>query len=114
MLTLYGIPNCDTCRKARRWLEERGIAHRFHDLRRDGLGAAMLRTWADALGWERLLNRQSSTWRQLPEADRTVADREAAIALLARHPTLLKRPLLARDGAYQLGFRPADYEAFCS
>ena len=111
-VTLFGIPTCDTCRKARKWLGEQGIAHRFHDLRKDGLDLALLQSWEDKLGWERLLNRQSTTWRALPDAETQGLDKKRAIVLMAQNVTLLKRPLLAAQNRLQLGFKATDYEAF--
>ncbi|TLS75030.1 ArsC family reductase [Mariprofundus erugo] len=95
MTELYGIANCDTVRKARRWLDEHGVAYRFHDYRKDGLSRDMLVLWVDRLGWETLLNRRGTTWRQLPEADRQGLDGERAIELMLLHPALIRRPLLS-------------------
>ncbi|WJW76557.1 ArsC family reductase [Thiohalobacter sp. IOR34] len=104
MTTLYGISNCDSVRKARRWLEDQGIAHRFHDLRRDGLDEERLRGWASQVGWETLLNRRSSSWRQLPAADREHLDGDHALALMLAQPTLIKRPVIEHDGRIEVGF----------
>lgn len=110
MHVLYGIPNCDTVRKARAWLDGRGIAHAFHNYRTAGIDAATLEAWADALGWEALLNRAGTTFRKLPEAERAGIDRARAIALMQAQPSLIRRPLLDTGGAYIAGFRPATYE----
>ena len=109
MITLYGIGNCDTIRKARRWLSEHGVDYRFHDYRKDGLDAAMLERWADELGWEALLNRRGTTWRRLPETERDGINRERAIRLLQEHPAMIKRPLLDTGSQRILGFREQDY-----
>jgi Spx/MgsR family transcriptional regulator len=109
MLTLYGIKNCDTVKKARRWLEEHGIDYRFHDLRVDGLDRVTLADWVSELGWEALVNRRGTTWRRLPEATREDLDAEAAIDLMLQHPTLIKRPIMALDGQHHVGFSPATY-----
>ena len=93
MLTLYGIPNCDTCRKARSFLEQEGVDYRFHDLREDGLDRAMVERWVAAAGLDALLNRRSTTWRQLPAGDRDQLTESAAIELMLAHPTLVKRPV---------------------
>jgi arsenate reductase len=108
-VTIYGIPNCDTMKKARSWLDSAGIPHAFHDYRKQGIDAATLRRWADALGWEALLNRAGTTFRKLPDADRQGIDREKAIALMLAQPSMIKRPLLDRDGAFTAGFRPDLY-----
>jgi len=108
-ITLYGIPNCDTMRKARHWLKDQDIDYRFHDYRKDGLDTAMLEGWADELGWEALLNRRGTTWRRLPETDRDGIDRERAIRLMLEHPAMIKRPLLDTGSERLLGFREPDY-----
>ncbi len=111
MTTLYGIKNCDTVRKARQWLDAHGIDYTFHDLRSDGVSEADLRRWADAVGWETLLNRRSTTWRQLPASAREGIDAERAIALMREHPTLIKRPVLQTGETLLVGFKPDDYAA---
>lgn len=111
MVIVYGIRTCDTVKKARRWLDDRGIAHRFHDFRSDGLEPARLARWLRTLGDERLVNRQSTTWRQLDAADRERA-MTAAGDLLLEHPTLIRRPLLERGDGLQVGFSPDAYQRF--
>lgn len=106
---LYGITTCDTVRKARAWLAAHGISHRFHDFRADGLDPARLAAWFDALGWEAVLNRQSATFRGLPEADRAGLDRDRAARLILANPTLVKRPVLEHAGRVTVGFRPEVY-----
>ncbi|RMH52711.1 MAG: ArsC family reductase [Zetaproteobacteria bacterium] len=110
---LYGIPNCDTVRRARRWLREAGVAHTFHDYRREGVDAALLAHAADLLGWEALLNRRGTTWRRLAPSERAAAaDRGGALELMVRQPTLIKRPLLLVDGRPRaVGFDPERYRA---
>ena len=93
MYTVYGIKNCDTVKKALKWLDAEGIAYTFHDLRTDGLTTEMARRWVDALGWESALNRRSTTWRELPGADKESLDTAKAVQLLVQHPTLVKRPV---------------------
>ncbi|QCK86976.1 arsenate reductase [Phreatobacter aquaticus] len=107
--TIYGIKTCDTVRKARTWLDSHHIAHRFHDFRAEGLDRPTLEAWVAALGWETVLNRQSTTFKELPEAERAGIDRDAAIRLMLAHPTLVKRPVLDRDGRYSVGFKPDVY-----
>jgi arsenate reductase (glutaredoxin) len=104
MTILYGIRNCDTVGKARRWLDERGVAYRFHDFRTDGLEADRLDGWIRAVGWETLLNRRGTTWRQLPEADREGIDAERAAALMLEHPTLIRRPVIEHGKQVLVGF----------
>ena len=104
MFILYGLKNCDTCRKASAWLTAHGHPHRLHDLRTDGLDAAQLKAWADHLGWENLLNRKSTTWRGLADADKSGIDRDKALDLMLNHPTLIKRPVLFTGASWVLGF----------
>lgn len=110
-ITVHGIPNCDTVKRARAWLGERGVNHRFHDFRRDGVPAEALDGWIARLGWERLLNRQGTTWRRLPEAERAaVVDAASARALMLRQPSVIKRPVVAwADGSASVGFDAEDW-----
>ena len=95
MITLYGIPNCDTVKKARAWLTERGIAHQFHDFKKQGVSDVTLDRWIAALGWEPLLNRKGTTWRGLDDATRAVVtDATAARGVMQRHTSLIKRPVV--------------------
>ena len=105
-ITLHGIPNCDTVKRARAWLAERGTACRFHDFKRDGVPVAALDDWIATLGWEQLLNRQGTTWRRLPDAERdAVVDGASARALMLRQPSVIKRPVVAwADGSLSVGF----------
>ncbi|MEX0824497.1 MAG: arsenate reductase [Woeseia sp.] len=107
---LYGIASCDSCRKARNWLDENGVDFRFHDLRKDGIEVQMLERWSEKIGWEKLLNRQSATWRRIPEADRENIGHDRAIAAMLEHPTLVKRPVLQRGKTVLSGFTEDDYE----
>ena len=104
MLTVYGIKNCDTCRRAKKYLEERNIEFRFHDLRDDGLDIQMLERWSARIEWERLLNRKSLTWRKLPEADRGNMTKDRAFATMLDQPTLVKRPVLEHPSFFAVGF----------
>lgn len=104
MITVTGIKSCDTCRKALSWLGQQGLDHHFHDLRADGLDSKRLKSWVDALGWETVLNRRSTTWRQLPDADKTDVDAAKALSLMAANPTLVKRPVFEVGGAVHIGF----------
>ncbi len=105
-MVIYGIPNCDTVRKARAWLAEHGVDSRFHDVARAGVPPHRLAAWLDALGWEAVLNRRGTTWRKLPEADRaSVVDADSAARLIAAQPSLFKRPVVEwPDGAITVGF----------
>ena len=111
-LVLYGIPRCDMCRKAQRWLADYDHDHTFHDIRTDGLDAAMLTRWAQSVGWERLVNKNSLTWRRLADSDRDGLNRELAFELILEHPTLLKRPVLETGlGDIVVGFSQESYSA---
>ena len=111
MITVYGLKNCDTCRKARKWLDGAGIAHRFHDVRGDDLDRATVAAWADELGVEALLNRRGTTWRGLSEADRAGADGDGAVDLMTAHPALIKRPVFDLGGRRLVGFGAAERAA---
>jgi Spx/MgsR family transcriptional regulator len=110
MIQLYGIPNCDTIKKARAWLEGRGVEYRFHDYKRDGIDEARLRGWIDELGWEALVNRRGTTWRRLPEEVREQMDTEAAIRIMLETPSIIRRPVLDTGQLRHLGFSDTDYE----
>jgi arsenate reductase len=110
MITVYGIRQCDTCRKALKWLGERGIEHRFHDFRVDGLDRDRITRWLASEFSEQLLNRRSTTWRQLADARRAVAGAELE-SLLLEQPTLIKRPVFEAGGIVAVGFNPARLEA---
>jgi len=104
VLTIYGIKSCDTCRKARKFLDDHNIEHGFHDLREDGLDIQMLERWVQRMGWERLLNKQSLTWRKIPEVDRNDMTRDKALAAMIDNPTLVKRPVLETKKFIAVGF----------
>jgi Spx/MgsR family transcriptional regulator len=104
MLTIYGIKSCDTCRRARKFLDEHNIEFRFHDLREDGLDIQMLERWSDRIGWQKLLNKQSLAWRKIPEVDRNDMTRDKALAAMIDRPTLVKRPVLEADKFIAVGF----------
>ena len=109
--TLYGIPNCDTVRKARVWLDGRGVAYAFHDYKKAGIDRASLERWVDEHGWEVVLNRAGTTFRKLPETDRADLDRDKAVALMLAQPSMIKRPVLDLGGRRIVGFRSEVYEA---
>ncbi|NKE47981.1 arsenate reductase [Roseomonas frigidaquae] len=108
---LYGISNCDTVKKARRWLEGQGVPHAFHDYRKIGVPAGLLEAWAAMAGWTALLNRAGTTFRKLPEPEREGLDEARAIALMRAHPALIKRPVVPRAGGLLIGFKPETYAA---
>lgn len=108
-ITLYGLATCDTTRSARKWLAAKDIAYRFHDVRDDGLTKVLVQGWVKALGWEKVLNKASTTWRELPANEKAAIDEKKAITLLLAHPTLVKRPVLDRGGVLSLGFKPESY-----
>lgn len=111
-VTLYGIANCDTIKKARKWLEGQAIDYRFHDYRKDGLERRWLESWCDELGWEALLNKRGTTWRQLPDDTKASVDRSQAIELMLAQPAMIKRPLLDQGAHRKLGFKPDDYQSY--
>lgn len=111
MLTIYGIPNCDTCRKARKWLDAAGVDYVFHDVRQDGLDRASVSGWEKLVGWQKILNTRSTTWRGLSAADKADVDASKAVQLILSHPTLLKRPVAADDDSVVIGFSPESYAA---
>lgn len=111
MITIYGIKNCDTCRKARKWLDAEGIEHRYHDFRDEGLDEQSLAAWVGAVGWETLLNRRGTTWRKLPEEDREGLEPKSATALMLNNPTLIKRPVFDTGAGYLVGFSAAEQAA---
>jgi Spx/MgsR family transcriptional regulator len=111
MITLYGIPNCDTVKKARTWLEREGIEHQFHDFRKDGLEASQVQQWLDSLGAETLVNKRSTTWKQLDDNQKAVALSAQAAELIAERPTLIKRPVLATQTDLHVGFKADLYHS---
>ena len=111
MTTIYGIPNCDTMKKARTWLEGQGVAYDFHDYKKAGISAEKLDAWAYAVGWELLLNKAGTTFRKLPDSDKAGIDRAKAIALMVEQPSLIKRPVLEYPGGVLVGFKPDAWAA---
>ncbi len=115
MHVLYGIKTCDTCRKARRALDTRGVPYRWHDLREDGLSASLLESWLEQTAWSSLLNKRSTSWRNLSDEQRDSLDANSARALMLEHPPLIKRPILERHPADNerdlvIGYDKAVYE----
>jgi arsenate reductase len=111
MITMYGIRNCDTVKKARAWLDARGIAYDFHDYKVAGIDEPRLRAWAAELGWERLLNRAGTTFRKLPEPDKAGIDEDKAVALMLAQPSMIKRPVLDLGEHRLVGFNEEAWAA---
>ena len=111
MITMYGIPNCDTVKKARVWLDQHGVAYAFHDYNKAGAHRAKLEQWADEHGWETVLNRAGTTFRKLPDADKANLDRDKAVALMLAQPSMIKRPVLDLGDRRLVGFKPDAYAA---
>ena len=104
MITLYGIANCDTMKKARAWLDGHGIAYGFHDYKKAGIDETLVRAWVAELGWEALVNRRGTTWRRLPEPEREGIDAESAVRLMVANPSLIRRPVLDTGESRHVGF----------
>jgi len=107
---MYGITNCDTIKKARVWLESRDVSYRFHDYRAEGIEAARLNGWVGKVGWEKLLNKASTTFRELPDSDKGSLDEKRAKALMLAKPTMIKRPVLEVGDRILVGFKAEVYE----
>lgn len=110
MLTLYGIKNCDTIKKARRWLEDHGVDYQFHDFRQDGLDKKQLTNWVETLGWEAIVNKRSTTWRNLSDKEKEISTNQQAIKLLLANPTLIKRPVVTNNTTLVVGFNEAEFK----
>lgn len=110
MITLYGIKNCDTVRKARKWLDQHAVDYRFHDLREDGLDRPLAKAWLDTLPWDTVVNKRSTAWKSLDPERRENMDAGSALAAVLEHPTLVKRPLLDTGHELHCGFSAAQYQ----
>lgn len=110
-ITFYGIPNCDTVKKARNWLEAQGIAYDFHDYKKAGADAEKLKSWCAAKGWETVLNRAGMTFKKLPPEAKDGLDETKAIALMVEQPSMIKRPVLEHGKGLLVGFKPGEWEA---
>jgi arsenate reductase len=110
-VTIHGIKACDTMKKARAWLEAKGVDYAFHDYKASGIAPATLKAWADQVGWEVLLNRSGTTFRALPETDKADLGEARAIALMAAQPSMIRRPVLDVGGRLIVGFKPEVYAA---
>ncbi len=111
MTVIYGIKNCDTIKKALRWLGENKIDYKFHDYRRDGIDQALLESFQDQIGWEALLNKRSTTWRKLDDDTKNAISRASALALMLEQPALIKRPVLVSGDSIRVGFKAEEYES---
>jgi Spx/MgsR family transcriptional regulator len=109
--TLYGIPNCDTIKKARAWLDEHGVDYTFHDYKKAGIDETVLRGWVEELGWQTLLNTRGMMWRKVPQAVRDDIDEASAVRLMLETPSMIKRPVLDTGAQRHVGFKPAQYAA---
>jgi len=110
-VTLHGIPNCDTIKKARTWLDARGIAYTFHDYKKQGADPAKLREWVDAKGWEVILNRAGTTFRKLDDVQKADLDADKAMALMVERPSMIKRPVVEHSGGLLVGFKEAEWQS---
>jgi Spx/MgsR family transcriptional regulator len=113
-LTLYGIPNCDTVKKARTYLDARGLSYHFHDYKKAGVTAADLERWSDIVGWEKLLNKAGTTFKKLPDADKVDIDAAKAIVLMLANPSMIKRPVVEGGKTLLLGFKEPEWDALLS
>lgn len=110
-VVLYGIPNCDTVKKARNWLDAQGVAYTFHDYKKAGADPARIAGWIDQAGLERVLNKAGTTFRKLPDAAKADLDKDKAVALMAAQPSCIKRPIVEHDGGLLVGFKPEEWAA---
>jgi|TARA_R100000687_G_C6334152_1_gene111068 Spx/MgsR family transcriptional regulator len=113
-MKLYGIKNCDTVKKARKWLDENGVDYQFHDFKKDGLDDALLSRWEKTLGWEALINRRGTTWRKLPEEVRDTISAQTAHAIMLENPSIIKRPVAERGDDVRVGFSADEWSAWLS
>ncbi|MES9841170.1 MAG: ArsC family reductase [Candidatus Thiodiazotropha endolucinida] len=114
MVKLYGIPNCDTMKKAIRWLDEHGITYQFHNYKKVGVDEKLLRQWVDRVGWEALLNRRGMMWRRLDDSVKAEINEESAIRVMLETPSIIKRPVLETDKTLNVGFTEEAYSKLFS
>ena len=110
-ITLYGIPNCDTVKKARAWLDAQGVGYTFHDYKKQGADPAKLAEWQRQAGWEKVINRAGTTFRKLPDVDKDGLDAAKAVAVMATNPSTIKRPIVEHPGGLLVGFKPEEWVA---
>lgn len=113
-ITMYGIPNCDTIKKAKKWLDAESIDYQFHDYRKQGIDTKMVETFCQQLGWENVLNKRGTTYRQLPQEQKDNLTQDNVIALLVEQPAMIKRPILVSGDEYHIGFKADQYAALFS
>ncbi len=111
-MKLYGIRNCDTVKKARKWLDEHGVDYEFHDFKKDGLSSEKLSQWEQAVGWETLLNKRGTTWRKLPDEVRDTISAQSAHDIMLENPSIIKRPVVDRDGEISVGFNADEWASW--
>ncbi len=111
-MKLYGIRNCDTVKKARKWLDEHGVDYEFHDFKKDGLSSEKLSQWEQAVGWETLLNKRGTTWRKLPDEVRDTISAQSAHQIMLDTPSIIKRPVVERGDGVSVGFNADDWAAW--
>ena len=109
MSIMYGIKNCDTIKKARKWLEAENIDYTFHDYKKDGVDEALFKSWLSELGWELIINRRGTTWRKLPDEQKENMNNASALEAMLDNPSIIKRPLLVHNGQKLLGFKAEEY-----
>jgi len=109
MITLYGIPNCDTIKKARKWLKDNGVDYEFYDYKKQGVPEKELKAWVKQVGWETLLNKRGTTWRKLDDDTKNSADEKSAIQIMLENPSIIKRPVLVKGKVLLVGFSTDDY-----
>lgn len=114
MIKLFGIPNCDTIKKAKKWLEQNNIDYTFHDYRKDGISTELVSDFCQQLDWQQVLNKRGTTYRQLDDATKESLTAESVIALLVEHPAMIKRPILQKDNELYLGFKADQYQSIFS
>lgn len=110
MITIYGIKNCDTMKKAFKWLDKHGVEYQFHDFKKEGIDTKTLASWSKKVGWETLLNRRGTTWRKLPNKVKETISEKSAIQIMAEQPSIIKRPVLKKGANYQVGFDDSIYK----
>ncbi|WP_089140098.1 ArsC family reductase [Vibrio rumoiensis] len=110
MITMYGIPNCDTIKKAKKWLDANGVEYHFHDYRKEGIDTELVSLFCQQFGWETVVNKRGTTYRQLTDEKKNTLNAENALLLLVENPAMIKRPILLTDTAALIGFKAADYE----
>jgi len=110
-ITFYGIPNCDTVKKARNWLDAKGLSYNFHDYKKQGADPVKLAEWVEQAGWEKVLNRAGTTFKKLPEADKDGLDAKKAVQVMAANPSAIKRPVVEYPGGILVGFKESEWDA---